>query len=85
MICDACGGELVIGSWPFCKDGHAPGHANVIGDECDIVQEHFGPTPERFRSKEAMMKRAKQLGLEQRVRHVGAPGSDKSPHTSPWT
>lgn len=86
MTCELCGGELVIGSWPFCKDGHAPGHANVVGDEIPggFVQEHFGHKPERFDSKKAMLKRADELGLKPYVRHVGKPGSDKSDRTSRW-
>lgn len=84
VTCPDCGGELVIGSWPFCKDGHAPGFSNVVGDACDITQEHFGVQPEHFTSKQAMARRAKELGLVPFVRHVGEQGSDKNPHTSRW-
>ena len=59
----------------------------VIGDEIvgGFVQENFGDQPETFYSKRAMALRAKELGLVPMVRHVGAQGSDKSPHTTRWT
>lgn len=86
MNCPDCGVEMVVGSWPFCKGGHAPATRlfNVISDECDITQEHFGPTPEHFTSKSEMMRRAKELNLMPFVRHVGEQGSDKSSKTSRW-
>jgi hypothetical protein len=83
MICESCGGVLEIGSWPFCPD-HGRASLSVVGDECDITQEHFGPTPEHFTSKQAMARRAKELNLIPMVRHVGDPGSDKSAKTSRW-
>ena len=86
MKCESCGEELMVGSWPFCKDGHAPAAKlfNVISDECDITQEHFGANPEHFTSKSEMMRRAKELNLVPMVRHVGEQGSDKSTKTSRW-
>lgn len=88
MTCPECGGTLVVGSWPFCKDGHAPATKlfNVIGDEIvgGFVQEHFGVQPETFYSKREMARRAKELGLVSMVRHVGEQGSDKSTKTSRW-
>ena len=58
----------------------------VIGDEIPggFVQEHFGHEPEMFYSKKEMARRAKELGLEPMVRHVGTQDSDKSPHTVRW-
>ena len=87
MICELCGEELVIGSWPFCRDGHAPSaNYTVIGDEIvgGFVQEHFGVEPETFYSKREMSRRAKELGLVPFVRHVGEEGTDKSTKTSRW-
>ena len=49
-----------------------------------FVQENFGPDPEVFTSKREMARRAKELGLEPMVRHVGTQGSDKNPHTTRW-
>jgi hypothetical protein len=86
--CPECQAELVVGSWPFCRDGHAPAEKlfNVISDEIPggFVQEHFGVKPETFYSKSEMARRAKELGLTPFVRHKGQQGSDKSPHTSRW-
>lgn len=88
MICELCGELLEVGSWPFCRDGHAPAPKlfNVIGDEIvgGFVQENFGATPETFYSKREMARRAKELGLEPMVRHVGEQGSDKSDLTTRW-
>lgn len=58
----------------------------VISDEIQggFVQEHFGHTPETFYSKREMARRAKELGLQPMVRHIGEPGSDRSKHTSRW-
>ena len=84
--CDKCGEALEVGMFPFCPHGY-PGHAfAAIGEEIvgGFVQENFGPTPETFYSKHAMALRAKELGLEPRVRHMGIDGTDKSPHTSRW-
>lgn len=49
-----------------------------------FVQENFGVQPETFYSKREMARRAKELGLEPMVRHVGEQGSDKSQHTTRW-
>lgn len=58
----------------------------VISDEIQggFVQENFGSKPEVFYSKSDMARRAKELGLQPMVRHVGDSGSDKSKHTSRW-
>lgn len=82
--CPDCGRPFEIGDWPFCP--HGTPRYGVIGDEIPggFVQENFGHTPETFYSKRAMARRAKELHLEPFVRHVGTPGSDKSPHTSRW-
>lgn len=84
MTCEKCGGELVVGSWPFCPHGF--GHNSVLGDEIvgGFTQENFGPTPEVFYSKQAMARRAKELGLEPFVRHIGENGTDKSSKTTRW-
>lgn len=82
MICDKCGEELVIGSYPFCP--HGIGTNTVAGDECDMVIENMTPEPIRFTSKTAWRAKMKELGLVNRVQHVPVPGTDKSPHTSRW-
>ena len=75
MTCPDCGKEIVVGSWPFCRDGHEPAAKlfNVIGDEIvgGFVQENFGDQPETFYSWSAMARRAEQLQLEPRIRYAG--------------
>lgn len=58
--------------------------SNVIGDECDIWQENGFATPQHFRSKLERRRALKEGGYEEGVRHVGVPGTDKSPHTQSW-
>lgn len=83
MTCPKCGWELRVGDWPFCGTGrdHQPGVNSVAGDEIPggFVQENFGHEPEIFYSKQAMAKRAKELGLMPMVRHV-----DGDQHVSRW-
>lgn len=85
MVCEKCGGELVIGSWPFCRGGHAPGSVTMVGDEIDITTDHISGRMERFRSRARMNQRMREFGVMPYVRHVGAPGSDKHPDTVKWT
>lgn len=56
----------------------------VRGDECDFVQENGLPHPVRIRSWSQYRRLMKQHGCEPAVRHVGVPGTDKSPHTTSW-
>jgi hypothetical protein len=60
--------------------------AKAIADDIPGGQtiEAFGPRLEKFYSKSAIARRAKELGLEPMVRHVPVPGTDKSPHTTSW-
>ena len=46
--------------------------------------ENMTPTPMFFESHSAHRTKMKDLGLVQKVRHVGAPGSDKNPNTTRW-
>src|SRR6185312_6542718 len=41
-------------------------------------------TPRRFDSRSEMKRVAQDMGVQNVVRHVPLPGSDKSPHTSRW-
>lgn len=63
MTCETCGATVQIGDYPFCPHGRT-GLA-AIGDDIPggFVQENFGPTPEVFYSKKAMLARADELGL----------------------
>ncbi len=61
---------------------------NVRGDECDEWIRHGlcheDGSPRHFTSKAEMARVAKEKGLFNYVTHVGARGSDKSPHTTKW-
>ena len=94
MICDECKqdatktGLVIYQRRVICRacrdlargDAGNPA-ASVIGDDIPggFVQEHFGHKPEVFYSKKAMLKRAKELGLEPFVRHT-----DGDKHTTRW-
>lgn len=75
-LCPDCGNTLEIGDFPYCPHGRYSGQ--VTGDEIDVVVNAFGP-PQRFTSREELMKVAKSKGYEPLVYHT--PG-DK--HTSRW-
>ncbi len=46
--------------------------------------ENLGHEPVTVYSRSELKLELKKRGLEEFVRHVGVPGSDKSPHTSRW-
>ncbi len=81
-LCESCGREIEIGDWPRCPHGHGAGVR--IGDEIPggIVLENYGPDPVRVYSHSERKALMKARGLEEMVRHVGVPGTDKSPHTT---
>jgi hypothetical protein len=92
--CDACGGPLRIGDYPFCNGDptkHEPALSTVLPDDipggveiihglCDEVT----GAPRRYYSRSEMAAEAKRRGITNVVRHVGVNGTDKSPHTSRW-
>ena len=59
---------------------------NMIADEIPGGQwvENLGPKPVKVYSKSELKWEAQKRGLVQNVRHVGTPGSDRSPHTTRW-
>lgn len=61
-----------------------PHRVAVIGDEIDYIADNLGPHPVRIRSREQRKRLMKEQGLVEVVRHVGVPGSDKSPETTNW-
>lgn len=69
MICEKCGLELHISDWPFCP--HGRGHSNVIGDECDFVQENGFAQPTRFRSKAEFKRALAEKGLQNEPCNAG--------------
>ena len=49
-----------------------------------VVVENLTPHPKRFYSKTEIRDEMRARGVESRVKHVGLPGSDRSPHTTRW-
>ena len=84
MICEKCGQPLQIGEWPFCPHGMPLHGLKQLGDEIDEWNENVGPEPVHFTSRAERARYLKEHGLIEFVRHVGTPGSDKSPHTTRW-
>lgn len=63
--------------------GHS---ASVNGDEWPGGKtfENLGNEPVTLYSKSELRRELRARGLEECVRHVPVPGSDKSPHTTNW-
>lgn len=82
--CDACGRELTVGEWPFCPHGRT--NLNVVSDSIPGGEtiENLAPTPITFHSRSEKREYLRANGIREQVRHVGVPGSDKSPFTSRW-
>lgn len=76
VVYDTCGGTL--------ERIFRPSTVMVDGDECDFIQENGTPTPIHFRSKQRFREWLKESGNVIVDRHVGVPGTDKSPHTTRW-
>lgn len=85
-LCTVCGLPIQVGDYPCITVArpHQRGWNSVLSDECDIVQENGFHTPTRFTSKRELAQALSAKGLEQRVRHVTIPGTDKSPYTTDW-
>lgn len=74
--CPTCGGAVEIlwrSSFP-----------NIIGDEMDYTDHNMASEPIRFTSKAERRRVMKSLGIQEKIRHVGLPGSDRSPITKAW-
>lgn len=86
MTCPCCGHEIAIGDWPFCPD-HTPGTSNARQDAFigGLTLENLGPTPVTVYSRSELRRELRARGLEECIRHVPVPGSDKSPHTTNWS
>lgn len=82
LVCD-CGGVM--------KRGFTQRSTTVIPDSIPggFLAKHGicedDGTPKRYDSKSEMKAAAAARGLENMVRHVPLPGTDKSPHTVRWT
>lgn len=77
MLCRVCG-CAVNREWrhaPTMRPDSIPG---------GLVLENLTPQPKRFYSRTEIKDEMRARGVEAKVRHVGAQGSDKSKHTSRW-
>lgn len=95
--CESCGWEAidlvepVNHPAPLCPDCGEPTVrawltrvSSVIGDEMDHWQVNGTRHPIHFTSKQDRRRWLKQTGQRECAYHVGADGSDKSPHTTRW-
>ena len=83
MRCDDCGQDVGVGEWPWCPHG-VPSMV-VIDDTITggaRMFENLGPQPVYIESKSQLRAEMNARGLQPMVRHVGLPGTDKSPETS---
>lgn len=85
MKCDDCGIPMQIGDWPFCPHGPARNYT-IVPDSIPggVVIENLSSTPKRYYSRSEIKLACEVAGVKPMVRHVGAPGSDKSPYTTRW-
>lgn len=87
-VCRVCGLPLEIGE-VGCIVTIRP-HARPIlglmpiGDAIDETHENLGHEPVHFSSRAEKKRYLKEHGILEFVRHVGTPGSDRSPHTQRW-
>ena len=96
MMCSVCRHVFEAFEWPreqtmcpICGNATEhiwlPGHMPaVIEDEIDQVIENLSPQPKRYRSRAELKRDMDAAGVEHHVRHIGAPGSDKSANTTRW-
>jgi hypothetical protein len=95
--CTACewAGDIIVGvgEHPPCpKCGGATERlwiglsASIAGDEFPggRTYENLGHDPVTVYSRSELRRELKSRGLEECVRHVPVPGSDKSPNTTSW-
>ena len=80
--CPRCQKVLQIADWPFCPHGPMRSFA-VRPDSIPGGQliENLDRHPTRYYSRTEIKDAMRAKGVEYRIKHVGLPGSDKSPHT----
>lgn len=77
VLCSQCG-RTAEREWrhaPAMRPDSIPG-GRII--------ENLTSRPKRFYSRTEIQDEMRVRGVEQRVKHVGLPGSDKNPNTSRW-
>lgn len=84
MTCDHCGQEIHTGSWPWCPHGIP---SLQVQDDTWVggkTFENLAEKPVTFYNRGDYKAYLNNTGQREFVRHVGAPGSDKSKHTQRW-
>lgn len=84
--CPRCGRRVHIGEWYQCPHGPM-GSLGMIDDQLPggpRFVENLGHEPVWVETKSQLDRELKARGLQPFVRHVGAPGSDKSKETVRW-
>ncbi len=86
-LCAICHLPIEVGDYPCISSPrpHQRGINGAIGDECDIWQENGFRHPRHFTSKKERTRALAANGLEEQIRHVTVPGTDKSPYTTDWS
>jgi hypothetical protein len=88
--CLECGRVLVHGDWPFCHGAPEDHGRPLPGRGADVTWpggktfENLADQPQTFYSKSEYDRYLRNHNIEEFVRHVPVPGSDKSPHTVSW-
>lgn len=85
MTCDRCGAQIQLGEWPFCPHGTSQYGVEAVTWPGGRVFENLGDQPVRCDSPADLKRELKARNLEECVRHMPLPGSDKSPHTTDWS
>lgn len=80
MTCPDCGKELVVGSWPFCAQGHERATVGVVPDDIPGGREikSLGIT---VHSRSQLRAELNARGLQPAVKHEGGHEGDRSGHT----
>ncbi len=89
MTCPKCGKTLSVGEWPFCDGAQGHGFGASFNAQPDDIPggetlENVGHVPQTFYSRSEKRRWLKAHGIEEMVRHVPIPGTDRSPHTQSW-
>jgi hypothetical protein len=88
MTCEKCGHEMQVSDWPWCPHQRSlTGTTGAIDDTFvgGRVYENLGHEPVYIESRSHLKRELAARGLQEFVRHVPVPGSDKSAHTTSWT
>lgn len=78
-ICQNCGAELEIGSWPFCPHGKSSMSAHTDDIPGGMWMENLGPEPVKVYSHTERERIMKERGLELKEKFCPMPGTDIDP------